>query len=533
MAKKTTSYDEFILTHLKRKIFIVSTELTSLLIDKFGISNDNARQIINRACKNDVIKSSTPFTFGVGRFAYTLPDNYFSYDVIKELCRTLRPPIFRLLEAIDLNDGIISYYEALKITSSPLKKSSSKVDHLDDLIRIIEEKNFIYFRTDENSVKYIVSSKKTAEESKALMKYQFSKMTLDTVFLKDILDWFSKNNLLSGINIIYRNKNTPSLGAEHNNLLWDAFGYTKTTGINSSTSSKSLTADKQTLVVFDVLINRDYNQIDLDGFFDRIHININSVKTNKRKVVPIIVYKNCPEYLLNKIKKLGFLSFDIASIYGSNIFRIIENISKIQLVNYTIESKDFNLTIEETLKTIKNSGQEDKLKELKGTLFEVMMYQILKHQFPNSDIQSNVFYSKDIISEVSNSKTKEKYEYDYIIKSSNPKEIIIVELKGYHADHKIPLGDNSTKQTINWFYRKTLPFIKDKFKKDIEEGYKFKGIYITTSQIEEEALNALHTIHYQSFKPQKVDLFFDRTKLLQYIEQNDFSSLGKIIHKFY
>lgn len=533
MAKKTTSYDEFIQTILKRKNFIVSTELTSLLIDKFGISNDNARQIINRACKNDVIKSSAPFTFGVGRFAYTLPNNYFTYDVIKELCRTLRPPIFRLLEAIDLNDGIISYYEALKITSSPLKKSSSKVDLLDDLIKVIDAKNFIYLKTDENSAKYIVSNKKSEEEAIVLMKHHYSKMTLDSVFMKDILDWFSKNNFLSGTNIIYRNKNTPSLGAEHNNLLWDAFGYTKTTGINSGTSSKSLTIEKQTLVVFDVLINRDYNQIDLDGFLGRINININSVKTDKRKVVPIIIYKNCPEYLLKKIKKLGFLSFDIASIYGSNIFRIIENISKIQLFKNTIESNDFNDTIEETLNTIKNSGQEDKLKELKGTLFEVMMYQILKTEFPNGEIQSNVHYSKLILSEDGISKNKEKYEYDYIIKSSNPKEIIIVELKGYHANHKIPLGDNKTKQTINWFYRKTLPFVKEKFKKEIQEGYKFRGVFITTSQIDKEALKTLESNAYNAFKPKNIDLFFDRSKLLQYMAQNDFRSLGKIIEKFY
>lgn len=532
MANKTTSYDEFILTILNRKKFIISTDLTSLLIDRFGISNDNARQIINRAYKKEIIKSSAPFTFGVGRFAYTLSDKNFTYEVIKDICRTHRPPIFRLLEAIDLNDGIISYYEALKVTSSPLKKSTSKVDYLDDLIKVIEERNFIYLKTDENSIKYIVSSKKDEDDYKLLMKRQYSKMSLDALLLKDILDWFSKNNLLSGSNIIYRNKNTPNKGAIHNNLLWDAFGYTKTTGINSGNASKSQTIDKQTLVVFDVLINRDYNQIDLDGFLGRINININAVKTEKRKVVPIIIYKKCPEYLLKKMRKLGFLSFDIASIYGSNIFGIIENISKIQLFNNESFNNDFNSAIIETLKAIKDTGQEDKLRELKGTLFEVMMYQILKHSFPNSEINSNFTYSSKILTEDGNF-NKEKYEYDYVIKSSNPKEIIIVELKGYHADHKIPLGDNITKQTINWFYRKTLPFIKAKFKKDIEEGYKFKGIYITTSQIDEEAMTALNSSPYQSFKPQKIELFFDRTKLLHYIEQNDFNSLGKIIEKFY
>ena len=63
----------------------------------------------------------------------------------------------------------------------------------------------------------------------------------------------------------------------------------KTTGINPSLAKDSNIPEKQTLVVLDVLISRDYQQIDLDGFLNRIRINLNSVSKGKRKVVPIIV----------------------------------------------------------------------------------------------------------------------------------------------------------------------------------------------------------------------------------------------------
>lgn len=126
-------------------------------------------------------------------------------------------------------------------------------------------------------------------------------------FVKDILDWLVKSNLILSLNNQYRNKNNPTLGAKHNNLLWDAFGYTKTTGLIQKFNSKDDTIEKQTLVVLDVVLSRNYEEYDLDGFLSRIQINLNSVNKGFRKVIPIIVFKGCSAYVYNKMKKLGFM----------------------------------------------------------------------------------------------------------------------------------------------------------------------------------------------------------------------------------
>ena len=70
-------------------------------------------------------------------------------------------------------------------------------------------------------------------------------------------------------------------------------------------------------------------------------------------------------------------------------------------------------------------------------------------------------------------------------RSSNPKEIIIVELKGYHSKYKIPLGSFETKNTIKWFFSNTLPFIKDKYQNEINEGY----VKLAEKNIENNASN--------------------------------------------
>lgn len=520
-------YDSFILKNLDNKEIKVSGELCKLLEDHFKIQNSYARKLVQRATKKGIIKSSTPLTFGKGQYAYCKPTTNFTKDRIKSVCKNHRPTLYRLLVGLDINEGILSYYEALKITASPLTKGFSKVDYLDDLISLLLDFDIVYIKVDKNLVKYIILKNKNEEEEN-LMQLHFAKMSLDTAFVRDIIDWLIKSNLIDNKNIIYRNKNNPSKGAKHNNLIWDAFGYTKTTGLNPSLAIESNVPAKQTLVVLDILLSRDYEQIDLDGFLKRIQINLNSVSQGKRKVIPIIVYRDCKNSILNKIKRLGFLSYDIGSIYGSNIFRVLENLSKLQINKKLFEDDDFERIIKDTLKTIDISGQADQLKAVKGALFEIIMYQVLKHQYPNAEVLPNFNYSR-----INKNGIKEGYEYDFIIKSSNPKEIIVIEVKGYKSTYEIQLGDHEKKYTTNWFFKRTLPFVKKRFETELKNDYKFRACYIASCNFSEEAIEDLEKLNRGSFKPKKMDMYYDRKKLLGFLLDNDFKNLESIINKFY
>jgi hypothetical protein len=525
-------YDNYLLKIFKQKKFQVSKELCDLLSEKFNVTNVYARKIIERVVAKGLVKSSSPITFGKGQFVYFLPGQKLNIDVIKEIAKIYRPPLYRLIESLDINDGVISYYEALKITASPLERTNAKIDLLDDLIEVLKNGDFVYLTKDSNNVKYILLQT-VKENEEQLIKAHFSTLVVDALFVKDIIDWLAKSNLILTLNNRFRNKTAPSLGAVHNNLLWDAIGYTKATGLNPISAKGATDIEKQTLVVVDIVMSRDYNQLDLDGFLSRVQINVNSTITGTRKIIPIVVYRSCSPFILNTLKALGFLCYDIGSIYGSNIFAILENVTKLQLNQKFLENEEFEKTIEDTLKTIKNSGQEDQLKALKGTLFEVMMYQVLKHQYPSADINPNVYYSKYITNKETQEEEKRGFEYDYVIRSSNPKEIIVIELKGYHSAHQIPLGTYDTKYTLKWFFNRTLPFIKDKYQVDIDNGYAFKAVYITSSMFEPDAIEHLQDLNKGTFKPYRLNVFYDREKLLEFIEENGFTSLKDIINKYY
>lgn len=524
-------YESLILKNLQEKNIKVSSELCQLLIKSFGIKDVYARKILERTAKKVLIKSSSPLTFGYGQFAYCSPTTNFTKDRIKILSKKHRPTLFRLLVALDINKGILSYYEALKITASPLTAGISKVDYLDDLIALLSKFEIVFQKVDRNLVKYIVL-KREQENVENLMQVHYAKMSTDTVFLRDILDWLVKSNIIDNNNIVYRNKSNPSKGAKHNNLVWDAFAYTKTTGINPSLASQSNTPQKQTLVVLDVLINRDYEQIDLDGFLKRIQINLNSVSKGKRKVLPIVIYKNCTSLILNKIKMLGFLGYDISSIYGARIFSVLENISNLQINQKFLNQDDLEKTILDTLSTIDVSGQNEQLKAIKGTLFEMLLYQVLKQQYPIAEIIYSKTYSQDTVDNTGVT-ISENYEYDYIIKSSNPKEIIIIELKGYKSTNKISLGDYQTKNTVKWFFNRTLTFAKKKFQKEINEGYIFKACFITSSDFTEEAITYLETLKQGGLNPKRLNIYYNREQLFEFLEDNGYQKLLSIIDEFY
>lgn len=523
-------YNTFLNKLLKESLFDSGISLNQKLIETFDVSSDYARQILKRAVSQKVIKSSKPYTFGKGQFIYIYNENDLDKSGIKAITKKNRPPIFRLLELMDLNDGIISYYEALKITAAPLEESSTKVSTLGDILNLLYKLDIVYTKKDFNNVHYIIYKEEKEHKSdkieELLMSIHYSKMIMDCSVLPDIMRWLGNSNLIINSNAIYRNKKTPAIGAKHNNLVWDAFAYTRATGINPTLGSKADSVEKQTLVVLDVLLSDEYSQVHLDAFYNRIQINRNSVKASERKILPIIIYQSCSQHTINKIKKLGIITFDISAIFGKRIYDILNQTRELSSIFKNAEKIDDS--IESILNTISNAGQEDALKELRGTLFEFLMYPLLSSLYPVASIQRG-----KIISRLNKEGNKEGYEYDYIIQSTHPPEIIIVELKGYHDGATIPLGDYKTKSSLKWFFSNTLPFAAKEFKSEIEQGKVVKGVYITSAGFWDDGKKFLAEMDKGSLKSVVLNTGYDRNALLTLLKQRGFSNEIRIIEKFY
>jgi len=524
-------YDEFLLDLVKPSGGALASKLRSALVEKYGVSKDNARKIIERASTDQVLKSSAPLSFGKGQFLYVDGKKKISLKKVRDFSNKTRPPLFRLLVLLEINGGVVCRYEALKVTSSPDERTSTKVSLLSDIIEDLSILGFVTERLDGNGINYIVTQpaiKETEKESYYLkiMARHYEYMKLDTCFTPDILKWLRESNLASNAEYSYRGMKTPGLGALHNNISWDAYTYTKTTGLNASRASDANSVDKQTFLALDIVVARPYEQIDLDGFYSRVQIHRNSVREiKKRAVIPVIVYREIEDRILNSARMLGFLTYRLDQLYGKEVSKVLDKLKSLFVP--AEQSSTENFDFEEALEIIDQSGHSEQLKALRGVLFESLMYPFISRFYPNAIIQRD-----RILYDPLNKKLTR--EFDYIIYSSNPAEIVLIELKGYPSTSSIALGKLDKVGTVKYFFEGSVPLAIRHFKADMIFGNTpIKSIFITTGGYYEDSEAYLSTLSGGNLKPNDFDLYYDGSRLLEALVKYEFNHDAAIIRRFY
>jgi hypothetical protein len=139
---------------------------------------------------------------------------------------------------MDINNGIISYFEAMKISGSPLDGENVKADTIIKLVNELSKLRLAELVNDSRGIIYLIDPDKV-EDSERYTSTHYNRMQLDVSFIPDILRALNNFNIIDNIRTLYRNKLTPSIGVTQNNFVWDAIAYTKTTGINSINASQA------------------------------------------------------------------------------------------------------------------------------------------------------------------------------------------------------------------------------------------------------------------------------------------------------
>lgn len=531
MAKK---HEEFL-----RNLFILEMdvytggELVTKLCEEFpNCSRENARKVIEIAVRNKVINSSKPFTFGKNQFAYFSIYHSFTPEMLNVVLKNNRPGIYRVISTLEKNNGVISYLEILKLAAIPLGRETTKKTSLKEITEILEKMN-IAKTMSQSGFKYLVSTRKEDPEAKKLMHEHNEKLRWDAIITSIFVSWLKKHHFITTNNVLYRNKITPHKGIIHNQLVWDAVSYTKTTGFTEYIKNNS--DEAQTCMLLDAKISGSYSVHDLSGFYDRLQIYRNSVNQNsKRRILPIIVANEIDAEAKKQIRNLNILCFDIATVFGERIFEVFNKLQILSVTNLEqLYNGDLTNIIEESLKSIKESGQETNLGNLKGELFERLMYKVLFTVFTrNSTIKHNF-----IINYTPNENgTPHNFEYDYLVETDN--EYIVFELKGLKSGTFIRKGSFSTEKgkpqygTIKWFFGWTFPVIKKRFEEN-PWGKPVKACYITTAKFDEDALKILNEHNNSKLKPDTLDVYYDGQKLIQLLKTFGLKKEIEIIKQYY
>ena len=516
-------YHIYIKSLLAKSDYFLGKDLNEQLQKKFKtLSSATSRKQIQRAVDSKLIKSSSPVTFGSRQFAYWDYNKRLERDMIIEIAKIHRPTLYRSIKIIDSNKGIASIFELKKVGAIPDDTKRSKYDSLEKIIFELSELKIAYKVVNHQGNNFMIYPE-LVENADSIMENHLKQMVLDVIFIRDILRTLRKINIIDNDTPLYRNIDYLSRGVSHNNFSWDSIAYTKTTGFNDKSEN-----EKHTLVALDIVIRRDYSQLDVEGFLARLQGILNSVKTGRRKVLPIVIYSQVEKQeVITLCHKLGFLTFDLGTIFGTKVYSVIQNLVELRSTEELEESSVTNTEkIEEILNVIEESGQLEQLSALKGDLFEFLFYPVLKLLFPDSTIQHGVIF-KEKIDDI-----RTEYEYDFFMTSPRLHEYTVIELKGYSSSNFIGLGNSSKKNTLKWFFKKTLPFISKKLKEK-GDGYKVTASYITTASFKEDGINFLSQLNSSKLKPTDIDCWYDGDKLIALLKSKNILKVLEIVKKYY
>ncbi|GFZ30116.1 hypothetical protein CSC2_06420 [Clostridium zeae] len=508
------------------KNYLLGGEVKDKLIEKFNCKDSYARKLIELAVKSSIIQTNKEITFGKGQYLYWGKNYEISENIIRDKFRDTRPNIYRVLNRFEDNKGIISYFEIYKIAACTTEKTNSKITQFGDILEILNKLKNVQ-TIDDQGVKYIAEVNSEGRNINYMKNY-YSSMKIECTFLPMVLVWLQKNNIIDSEDVLYRNKNTPCNGIVSSKLVWDACAFTGTVGFNDNIVNKE--KDSKSFVFIDICITRDYTIDDLKGFYERLQIFRNSVKNNKRRIIPIIFSSNISKEIKKEIKKLNILCFDIKVIFGDKIVHILDDLKIISFSDiYGEKFKDYNDVtdiIANSLETLAITGQEENLQNLKGVFFEALMYKVFAKIFKGSIIRQNY-----VLNYTENGE-RYTFEYDYIIETDDEK--IICELKGRKKDNIIKLGKfvedkkRPEKYTIKWFFSHTLNKALEKLH---DSDRKIRACYITTGKIENAAIEKMNMMN--KFKSSKLDVYYDREKLIKLLIENNCDNEVSLIKRYY
>ena len=517
----------------KRGTFLAATELIDLLCEEQSISRAYARQTIKRSVERKVIKNSHPFTFKNGQYIYMRVDDFLSLETLIKISKKYKPPMYRLLSLLNEEKKILSLYEARKAAATPVENMERyNLTRLDEEIKELITHNIIAVVKDgERGIDYIIAKElEGSDVLSGLMRNHYEKMRLDSLFMPDIIRWLKEHNFIDSNLLFYRRIDNPSFGTKHNDFLWDAYSYTNTTGFSINTGKE----DKQTLVVLDVIIHRNYLKEDLDAFYSRIQSVRHSTHGEARKILPIIFFVEADIQVKKEINRLKLLNFSLQNIFGTKVTELVTKLDEIQKALASAEpveekSEEVIEKVENSLKLMDQTGHMENFNNLKGDLFESLMYVIVANLYPHN-------------SRIGHSKYFKPFEYDIIVQLDT--EVIVIELKGFKNTTIINLGDNKTSNTVKWFFGKTFPHAKKLYTMPNPpfsyDKTKVKGCYITSANFSDEAKEWLENTNNTRIKPTNLDCYYDRKKLLKLIKTHEnleslrvSTSFVKILERYY
>lgn len=516
----SSKHNEYLIGYLEKheETAFLGSDLLKVLLSQFSELNDSSgRKVISQCKKRGLIKSSEPVKFSNNQYAYSSIRSTQGYSLYKKVIKLYKPQLFRIVYALNRNNHILSlndFYRISGVTTNPDEHTVSSEQLLEDLERLnIARKS----ETDGIEYLYFINNNPPSNSIKTLKEELKDKNFL----LSCCTQWLEKSNIISRYSTCYLGESNQYSGINRNNMFWDSFGYTNTVGLGSSQR------DNQTIVIIDFSPKHQYQEYDFKGFKDRVDHLVFSVKHEKRKVMPIVIADSFSPTAITRIRDNNYMLFSVDSVLGKKALQVSQKYREtVNTIEQRIAQKEYSSIIDDVsnLYTYLSDGvNEVNFGNLKGILFEYLMYPVLTHIFCKKGDRITHHYEKSL--------NNFKFEFDYFIETET--EDIFIELKGYKKNSVIQLGkkDSEThipeKNSILWFL-KQYDLAKEYIGK--RPNRKAKFCYITTCSIHEDGKKTLEKRNKEC--PDSLASYYEYDSLMQLLEKHG-KKEKQIVTQFY
>jgi hypothetical protein len=508
---------------LKTKGPLLGSELNQYLIERSGVTPNNARQIILRLKNQGAFYSTEPVKFRHNQVLYFLPSQSLK-SKLKEIFPDHALTLHRVYQALVEEQGFLFWSEFAKISAGVVDPSKSERktarEIFDNLYQLgmVEEVEF-------NGIPVVIAKKEWVPKVDSSTKEMYKRarnLSFNQQFTKDLLDWLEKMNFVGWNSSYITDFDDYEKG--YNGFYCDAISYCYLWGLYRTNNKDELyepSLEKAgSPVVIESILHRKTKRHDISGLINRVSNLYGPVKRdNNFKVIPICFVDSIESDAYELARARGIMVMMLRDVFGTKIVESLKAIRDVDPQNVD------PIALAKILDNASETGQDGKFGSLKGYVFNFLI----------ASVFSEYGHKPRIGVKYEDTHSNKKCECDIVV-SVDEEYIIACEVKGYNKGIEVQLGSTEDdKDTVKKFFERTCKIIQNRTGKTVIP------VFITSAGFSKDAVEYLEQKN-NSKKMKRIlegfnfpsSVYYDRDALIRlFSNKSMFTEHKRIIKEFF
>lgn len=453
-------YEEEAQRILQERGPLLGSELQTALVESAGVTSNNAKQIIRRLRTSGSLCSTEPIRFDHGQYLYYLPHQSLSTKLRSLM---IHGPRARTFAAMMELGGFLVWDEFVKICGGVTDYSYADGHHpaAEDIYQEMRALGIVIsveFKGD-RIIKARTDWTHMSEPTPTQMFQRLHDLEIGRTLLQDLMKWLERMNVAGWET---SQLNDPLNPLDFNRYRWDAMAYSYIWGLTSRVEGD--VKKKGSIILVEAVLTRKVQQFDIEGFAARVGVQYGRLRrTTSFRILPICFVSSIDPQVLKLARQYGIIVISLGEAFGNVIAGLIEKLRRLK-ADVQIEA------LQEILTAMQPTGQMDKLNNVRGYLFNVLVALIFTDNGDHPRM-GRTYTGRE-----------GSCECDIVVR---PEEefMIVCETKGWHSKAVVPLGENKDERhSLKRFFEHTVKIVEE------VKAVPILPIFVTSGQFSPEGL---------------------------------------------